>query len=45
MGMFSILVKPVGEKDIFITKIKRPLENHLLKKYIEKKKGSNDDVF
>lgn len=31
--MFSILVKPLGEKDILITKIKRPLENFIIKKY------------
>ena len=31
--MFSILVKPIGEKDILITKIKRPLENYVIKKY------------
>lgn len=34
--MFSILVKPLGEKDIFLTVIKRPLENYVLKKYKEK---------
>ena len=33
--MFSILVKPINEKDIFITKIKRPLENKIIEK-IEK---------
>lgn len=31
--LFSILVKPIGEKDILITKIKRPLENYVIKKY------------
>lgn len=31
--IFSILVKPLGEKDILITKIKRPLENFIIKKY------------
>ena len=31
--MFSILVKPIDEKDILITKIKRPLENYIIKKY------------
>ena len=31
--MFSILVKPITKKDIFITKIKRPMENFILKKY------------
>lgn len=31
--MFPILVKPINEKDIFITKIKRPLENIIIKRY------------
>ena len=35
MNMFSILVKQVGEKDIFITKLKRPIENSIIKKYLE----------
>lgn len=33
MGMFSILVKPIEEKDIWITKIKRPLENKIIENY------------
>lgn len=36
--MFSILVKPIAEKDIWITKIKRPIENKIIKKYQENKK-------
>lgn len=35
-NMFPILVKPINEKDIFITKIKRPLEEKIIKNY---KKG------
>lgn len=31
--MFPILVKPINEKDIWITKIKRPLEEKIIKKY------------
>lgn len=34
--MFSILVKPINEKDIWVTKIKRPIENSIIKKYLEK---------
>lgn len=34
--LFSILVKPLDEKDIWLTVIKRPLENYILKKYKEK---------
>ena len=33
MKMFSILVKPIDEKDIFITIIKRPFERFILKRY------------
>lgn len=36
MGMFTILTKPLGEKDIFITRIKRPLENLIIKRYVNK---------
>jgi len=38
--MFSILVDPVAEKDMFITRIKRPVEQMIKKSYI-KKKGIN----
>ena len=31
--MFSILVEPIAKKDILVTKIKRPLENYIIKKY------------
>lgn len=36
--MFSILVKPIAEKDIFITKIKRPIENKIINSYLKKMK-------
>ncbi len=32
-NMFSILVKPIEEKDYLITRIKRPLEKLIIKKY------------
>lgn len=32
--MFSILVKPIAEKDLLVTKIKRPLENIIINKYL-----------
>ncbi len=38
MGMFTILTKPLDKKDIFITKVKRPLENFIIKRYIKKVK-------
>lgn len=36
--MFPILVKPINEKDIFITKIKRPIEELIIKRYQKKTK-------
>ena len=33
--IYSILVKPLGKKDILATRIKRPLENFVIKKYEE----------
>ena len=36
MKMFSILVKQVGEKDIFITKVKRPIERCIMNRYFKK---------
>ena len=37
--MFSILVKPLAEKDIWLTRIKRPLENLIVKKYLKDVNG------
>lgn len=37
MKMFSILVEQVGKKDIFITRIKRPIEKAIMNKYLKKK--------
>jgi len=36
MNMFSILVEPISERDIWITILKRPLENYIKRKYKEK---------
>ena len=33
MKMYSILVEPIAEKDFFVTKIKRPIENYIKTKY------------
>ena len=43
MKMVSILTKPLEEKDIWVTKIKRPIENAVINKYL-KKKGDNKNV-
>lgn len=37
MKMFSILVEPIEEKDIFVTLIKRPIENYIKKRYLKSK--------
>lgn len=37
MHMFSILVKQVGEKDLFFTKLKRPIENAIIKRYLKER--------
>ena len=36
LKMFSILVKPLDEKDIWLTIIKRPLEKFIIKRYQRK---------
>jgi len=41
MKMFSILVEPIEEKDIFVTLIKRPIENYIKKKYLKTKDIEN----
>ncbi len=35
MKMFSILVEPIEEKDIFVTLMKRPIENYIKSKYLQ----------
>ncbi len=37
-NMFSILVKPIEEKDYLIVKIKRPIENFIINRYNKNKK-------
>lgn len=34
--IFSILVEPISEKDIFITKVKRPIEKLIINRYLSK---------
>lgn len=36
-GLFPILVKPIAQKDIFITKVKRPIEQFVINRYLRKK--------
>ena len=35
--MFTILVDPIAERDIWITLLKRPLENFIKEKYMQSK--------
>lgn len=35
--MFSILVKPIAPKDHILTRIKRPFENYIVKKFLQKR--------
>jgi len=37
--MYPILTKPIDEKDILITKIKRPIEEFIIRKYLRKQGG------
>lgn len=37
--MFSILVEPVGKKDLLLTKIKRPIEQYIKNRYFKKVRG------
>ena len=40
-NMFSILVKPIEEKDYLITRIKRPIEKFIIKKYKQNKRKNS----
>ena len=42
MKMYTILTKPLDKKDIFITRVKRPLENIIIKKYLKKVKKESE---
>ena len=39
--MFSILVKPIKERDLFVTMIKRPLEKLIINRYQKKQREEN----
>ena len=42
--MFTILIEPIVEKDIWLTKVKRPIEIFIKKKYLKKiNKGGDMD--
>lgn len=42
--MFSILVKPIEEKDYIITRIKRPLEKVIINRYLKSKQNTERKV-
>lgn len=37
--MYSILTKPIDKRDIFMTRIKRPLEERIVRRYLKKNGG------
>jgi len=37
--MYSILTEPLDKKDILITKIKRPIEEAIIRRYLKKNGG------
>jgi len=40
--MFSILVNPIAKKDIWITRLKRPMEELIVKSYVQKQKKKEE---
>lgn len=40
--MLSILVNPIAKKDIWVTKLKRPLEEWIVKSYVKKQKKKEE---
>lgn len=40
--MFAILVNPIAQKDIWITKWKRPMEEKIIKAYVNKQKKKEE---
>ncbi len=40
LNMFSILVEPIAKKDLFITMLKRPIENLVIKNYLKSLKNN-----
>ena len=42
MKMHSILVEPIKEKDIWVTKLKRPIENYIKREYLKTKDGEEE---
>lgn len=40
--MIPILVKPISEKDIIVTVIKRPIEKYIINKYLKTHKGEEN---
>ena len=42
MKMHSILVEPIKEKDIWVTKLKRPIENYIKREYLKTKEKEKE---
>ena len=44
-GMYTILTKPLAKKDVWVTRVKRPIENIIIRRYLKtvnKKEGTKD---
>ena len=40
--IFSILVNPISKKDLWMTRLKRPLEELVIKSYVKKQKKKEE---
>ena len=40
--MFSILVNPIAKKDIWVTRLKRPIEEFIIKSYVKEQKKKEE---
>ena len=43
--MFTILIEPIAEKDIWLTKVKRPIEIFIKKKYLKIESKAKQELF
>ena len=44
-GMYSILTMPIDKRDIFMTRIKRPIENIIIRRYLKKRRTRLKCIF
>ena len=41
--MYSILTKPIDNRDIFVTKVKRPIEGFIVRRYLKTLENGGKD--